>query len=101
MQPAPDYLPLVYGAYAAVSVVLTIFLARTLSVNGRIFLEKVFVDDRDFGDAVNRLLVVGFYLAAMHFANLWIFNRIRRGARQAVIPPPIVEHGRLDLAAAG
>lgn len=137
MQPAPDYLPLVYAAYAAASVVLTIFLARTLSVNGRIFLEKVFADDRSFGDAVNRLLVVGFYLvnfgyaclhlvggqadsvraaietlavklgwlllalAAMHFANLWIFNRIRRGARPAVIPAPIVEHGRLELAAAG
>lgn len=134
MQPAPvaDYLPLVYAAYAAVSVVLTIFLARTLSVNGRIFLEKVFTDDPSFGDAVNRLLVVGFYLvnfgyaclhlvggqadtvrgaietlaeklgwlllalAVMHFANLWIFNRIRRGARPAEIPAPLAPHGRIE-----
>lgn len=132
MQPGPDYLPLVYAAYAAVSVVLTIFLARTLSVNGRIFLAKVFADDPSFGDAVNRLLVVGFYLvnfgyaclhlvggqadtvrgaietlaeklgwlllalAVMHFANLWIFNRIRRGARPAEISAPVLEHGRIE-----
>jgi len=124
-----DYLPFVYAAYAAISVALTVFLARTLSVNGRIFLAKVFADDASFGDAVNRLLVVGFYLvnfgyaclhlvggradtvraaietlagklgwlllalAVMHFANLWVFNRIRRGARPKEIPAPITAHG--------
>ena len=137
MQPIPptDYLPWVYAAYALVSVALTVFLARTLSVNGRVFLAKVFESDPDFGDAVNRLLVVGFYLvnfgyaclhlvggyadtpraaietlaeklgwlllalAAMHFLNLWIFNRIRRGARPAEIPAPIAAHGRIERAA--
>lgn len=131
MQPtAPvDYLPLVYAVYAAASIALTIFLARTLSVNGRIFLGKVFANDPSFGDAVNRLLVVGFYLvnfgyaclhlvggeagslraaietlavklgwlllalAVMHFANLLIFNRIRRGARPAELPAPIAAQG--------
>lgn len=128
-----DYLPLVYAAYALASIVLTIFLARTLSVNGRIFLEKVFADDPAFGDAVNRLLVVGFYLvnfgyaclhlvggqadtargaietlaeklgwlllalAAMHFTNLWIFNRIRRAHVKAEIPAPITAHGRIEM----
>jgi hypothetical protein len=127
-----DYLPYVYVAYAVASVALTVFLARRLAVDGRIFLEKVFADDPRFGDAVNRLLVVGFYLvnfgyaclhlvgghasdlrsaietlavklgwlllalAAMHFLNLFVFNRIRRGARAAEIPAPVAAHGTLE-----
>lgn len=120
-----DYLPLVYGVYAAASLGLTVWLARTLGTNGRVFLEKVFADDPQFGDAVNRLLVVGFYLvnfgyaclhlvgghadsprraievlatklgslllvlAAMHFANLFVFNRIRKSATRTLELPPL------------
>jgi hypothetical protein len=90
-----------------------------------VFLEEVFAGDERMAVAVNRLLVVGFYLvnfgwamlmlrspgvadlvnaievvatklgqlmlllAGMHFANLFIFHRIRRNARLASAPPPV------------
>ncbi len=59
----------IYGAYGAISVVLTIWLARTLFKNGAVFLEDVFGDPR-IAAALNRLLVVGFYLLNLGYACL-------------------------------
>jgi hypothetical protein len=131
MDPSASFLVPVYGAYAAVSVTLTVFLARTLFRNGAVFLEDVFKDTPKMADAVNRLLVVGFYLfnlgyaalimkatggytaidavevlawklgallmslGVMHFANMYLFYRIRRRARIAVLPPPVAPQMRL------
>jgi hypothetical protein len=66
----PSYLPYVYAPYAAVAVALTIFLAHTLSRNGAAFLESVFPDAPRMASAVNRLLVVGFYLVNLGWALL-------------------------------
>ena len=41
----PNHLTTVYLAYAAASLALTIWLARTLSKNGEVFLEEVFADN--------------------------------------------------------
>jgi hypothetical protein len=64
-----SYLVPVYSAYGAVSIALTIWLARTLFKNGAVFLEEVF-DDPRMAEAVNRLLVVGFYLLNLGYACL-------------------------------
>jgi hypothetical protein len=64
------YLVPVYLAYAGVSVALTVWLARVLSKNGAVFLEDVFADTPRMADAVNRLLVVGFYLVNLGYAAL-------------------------------
>ena len=64
-----SYLVPVYVSYAALSVVLTIWLARTLFKNGAVFLETVF-DEPRMAEAVNRLLVVGFYLLNLGYACL-------------------------------
>ena len=48
--------------YAAASLGLTIWLARTLFKNGEVFLEEVFADNPRMARPVNHLLVVGFYL---------------------------------------
>lgn len=64
------YLVPVYAAYAVTTLALTIYLARTLSRNGAVFLEDVFKDTPRLGDAVNRLLVVGFYLVNLGYAAL-------------------------------
>jgi hypothetical protein len=64
-----NYLVPVYITYAALSLVLTIWLARTLFKNGAVFLEEVF-DHPKMAEAVNRLLVVGFYLLNLGYACL-------------------------------
>lgn len=61
-----------YLIYLLISVSLTIWVARTLSRNGRIFLVDVFQGNEDFADAVNRLLVVGFYLVNLGFVTLFL-----------------------------
>jgi hypothetical protein len=60
----------VYAAYATTSIGLTIYLARTLSRNGAVFLEDVFKDTPKLAEAVNKLLVVGFYLVNLGYAAL-------------------------------
>jgi hypothetical protein len=126
-----SYLVAVYAAYAAASVGLTVWISRTLFRNGAVFLEEVFADQPRMADAVNRLLVVGFYLlnlgyaalllkaggsvnaveaievlssklgllllslGAMHFLNLYVFYRIRRRAKIAVLPPPVAPQMRV------
>ncbi len=125
LSPEKLYLPWVYAAYAVLTVTLTIWLARVLSKNGRVFLRDVFSDNPDLAQAVNQLLVVGFYLlnlgyaalwmaadkasdpvqaaevlawklgaillalGAMHFANLYLFYRIRQRKQLAQLPPPV------------
>jgi hypothetical protein len=69
------FLVLAYCIYAAASVGLTIFLARTLFKNGEVFLEEVFPDNERMANAVNRLLVVGFYLLNLGYAFLTLEAR--------------------------
>lgn len=59
-----------YLAYLAISVVLTIWVARTLHKNGRIFLVDSFRGNEALADSVNHLLVVGFYLINIGFVTL-------------------------------
>jgi hypothetical protein len=59
-----------YLAYLAISVALTIWVARTLHKNGRIFLVDSFLGNADLADSVNHLLVVGFYLVNIGFVTL-------------------------------
>jgi hypothetical protein len=65
-----QYLPIVYGAYALFSVVITVWLARILGANGLIFLRDVFDETPELAESVNRLLVVGFYLVNFGYACL-------------------------------
>ena len=50
-----------YLLYVLSSVCITVFVAHTLSRNGRLFLVDAFQDEA-LADSVNHLLVVGFYL---------------------------------------
>lgn len=58
-----------YLIYLAVSVGLTIWVARALARNGQVFLEEVFADER-LARAVNSLLVVGFYLLNLGYVTV-------------------------------
>lgn len=59
-----------YTLYLAISVSLTIGTGMALSRSGRVFLRDVFGGDEALADAVNRLLVVGFYLLTLGFVVL-------------------------------
>jgi hypothetical protein len=59
-----------YLAYLPISVVLTIWVARTLQVRGRIFLVDAFSGREPLADSVNHLLVVGFYLINIGYVTL-------------------------------
>jgi hypothetical protein len=63
--------------YLAVSVPLTIWVAKTLHKNGRVFLVDSFHGNEALADSVNHLLVVGFYLLNLGFVCLYIRNGIR------------------------
>jgi len=63
-----NHVIVVYAIYVAASLGLTIWLARTLFKNGEVFLEEVFADNPRMASAVNRLLVVGFYLVNLGYA---------------------------------
>jgi hypothetical protein len=51
-----------------VAVGLTAFLARTLFRNGGVFLRDIFGDREGLAEAVNWLLVVGFYMFNLGYA---------------------------------
>lgn len=117
-----------YLIYLPVSIAMTVWVARTLHRNGRVFLVQAFHGREDMADSVNHLLVVGFYLinlgfitfalrygtkptgwqetieflstklgvvllvlGAMHFFNMFNFDKMRRkglaGDGRAAVPP--------------
>lgn len=59
-----------YLLYLGISIALTVWVARTLFKNGRIFLVDVFRGNADLADSVNHLLVVGFYLINLGYVAL-------------------------------
>jgi hypothetical protein len=59
-----------YLAYLMISIAVTIWVARTLARNGRVFLIDTFLHNEPLADAVNNLLVVGFYLINVGYVTL-------------------------------
>ena len=56
-----------YLIYLPAAVAMTVWVARTLHRNGRVFLLQAFRGREDMADSVNHLLVVGFYLINLGF----------------------------------
>lgn len=59
-----------YVLYLAISIGITIWVARTLSRNGEVFLIQCFGHNAELARSTNHLLVVGFYLVNMGFITL-------------------------------
>ena len=73
-----------YAIYLVISVSLTAGTGLALSRSGRVFLRDVFGGDDALAQAVNRLLVVGFYLLMLGFVVLAMRPSGQiTGARQA------------------
>ena len=62
----------IYTAYFLASLGMTIWVARTLHKNGRLFLVEAFSGNQDLADSVNHLLLVGFYLINVGFILLFL-----------------------------
>ena len=67
-----NWLLTTYVSYLLISVALTVWVARTLHKNGRIFLVDSFLGNEQLADSVNHLLVVGFYLINIGYVTLML-----------------------------
>jgi hypothetical protein len=77
-----------YAIYLVISISLTAGAGLALSRSGRVFLRDVFGGDDALAQAVNRLLVVGFYLLMLGFVVLAMRPSGQiTGARQASREP--------------
>jgi hypothetical protein len=59
-----------YLLYLAVSVTLTVWVARKWRRNGRAFLVDVFQGNESLADSVSQLLAAGFYLINLGYVSL-------------------------------
>ncbi len=59
-----------YITYLAICLTVTVWVARTLHKNGRVFLVDAFHGNTELADSVNHLLVVGFYLINVGYVAL-------------------------------
>ncbi len=65
-----DWTVVTYVVYLLVTIPLTVWVATALSRHGEVFLGDVFAGREALAHAVNRLLVVGFYLLNLGFVSL-------------------------------
>ena len=59
-----------YWIYLGISLGITIWVGYTLHTRGRVFLLDIFQRDEKLTDAVNDLLLVGFYLVNLGYVAL-------------------------------
>jgi hypothetical protein len=62
MEQSNPYVLVQYVTYLAISLAVTFGVGRTLFKNGAAFLVDTFIGKEKLADAVNHLLLVGFYL---------------------------------------
>jgi hypothetical protein len=67
-----DLAVLTYLLYLALAVPLTIWVGRALSRHGGAFLVDVFYGDDRLANAVNQLLVIGFYLLNLGYLSYFM-----------------------------
>jgi uncharacterized membrane protein HdeD (DUF308 family) len=59
-----------YLTYLVICLPLTVVVGATLYTNGRVFLVEMFGGREEIADAINHLLIVGFYLLTIGFVLL-------------------------------
>ena len=74
-----------YTLYLVISIGITIWVARTLSHNGEVFLIQCFGHNSVLARSTNHLLVVGFYLVNVGFITL----TLSIGAEPTTLPEAI------------
>ena len=74
-----------YLSYLLISISLTVWVAKTLHKNGRIFLVDSFLGNEALADSINHLLFVGFYLINLGFVTLALKSDDKPADLQAVL----------------
>lgn len=80
-----DLTVMTYLLYLAITVPLTVWVARALRRNGEVFLVDVFHGDAGLAHAVNQLLVIGFYLLNLGYLSLFMTSSTQAGTGRAVL----------------
>lgn len=88
------YVVFCYLSYLAVSIASTIWVAKNLHRNGRVFLIEAFHGNADLADSVNQLLVVGFYLINIGYIALALKTTAQLDTMREVIE---LESGKLGV----
>ena len=73
-----------YSVYLTISIAITIWVAKTIHKNGRVFLVDSFLGNEPLADSVNRLLVVGFYLVNIGFITLFLRSGLKPHNLQSI-----------------
>jgi uncharacterized membrane protein len=66
-----------YLAYLALTLPLTLWVARALQRYGKVFLVDVFSGDEVMAHAVNQLLVIGFYLLNLGYVAMFMTSHTK------------------------
>jgi len=74
-----------YLVYLFVSLLLTVWVGRTLHQNGRIFLVDAFRGNEPLADSINHLLLVGFYLVNAGYVVLALKEGTQPASAQEVL----------------
>jgi hypothetical protein len=82
-----------YVSYLLISLVATIWVARTLHKNGRVFLVDAFHGNAELADSVNHLSVVGLYLVNLGYAVLTLTTAENLATRRAAIEAAVSKIG--------
>ncbi len=88
---------LTHLGYLAMTIPLTVWVAKTLHKNGRVFLLDSFNGNKELADSVNHLLVVGFYLINLGFVGLYIRNGGRPSDAAGALEETSVKVGSVTL----
>jgi hypothetical protein len=64
------YIVTAYVVYLVIGLTVTVWVAKSLSRGGRVFLVDAFHGNAELADSVNHLLVVGFYLLNLGYLAL-------------------------------
>ena len=82
-------------AYLSLAIATTVWVGRTLFKHGRIFLLDTFRGNEAFADAINSLLLMGFYLINIGYSVMTLHVSHDIASTAAVIELTAVRVGRV------
>jgi hypothetical protein len=96
-----NYIIITYILYLFITIAITIWVARTLFKNGKVFLVDIFHGNKELADSVNNLLLVGFYLINLGYAVYTLQVTTDIAGFQAVIEKLSLKIGLIILILGG